>query len=271
MSYADVNGLSLYYEEHGSGGVPLILIHGGFGAAELYGPIVPALAEQRRVIAVDLQGHGHTADIDRPLRPEDMADDIAALIAHVGVEEADLMGYSLGGLVALRTAIQHPGRVRRLVLISITFRRDGSYPEVVATMDQMGPEVADALRPSPLGELYARSAPRPDDWSVLVGKTTDMLKVDYDWTEETEAMTTPTMLVFADADSVRPEHIVEFYGLLGGGRRDASWDGSQRPVTRLAILPGTTHYDVSTSPALVTAVLPFLEASSVEPPAPHGA
>jgi pimeloyl-ACP methyl ester carboxylesterase len=271
MSYADVNGLSLYYEEHGSGDVPLILLHGGFGAAELYGPIIPALAAQRRVIAVDLQGHGRTADIDRPLRPEDMADDIAALIAHLGAEEADVMGYSLGGLVGLRTAIQHPDRVRRLVLVSIPFRRDGSYPEVVATMDQMGPEVADALRPSPLGELYARSAPRPEDWPVLVAKTTDLLKVDYDWTAETEAMTTPTMLVYADADSVRPAHIVEFYGLLGGGERDATWDGSQRPVARLAILPGTTHYDISLSPALAPTVLPFLEADSVQPPASHGA
>jgi pimeloyl-ACP methyl ester carboxylesterase len=271
MSYADVNGLSLYYEEHGSGDVPLILLHGGFGAAELFGPILPALAARRRVVAVDLQGHGHTADIDRPLRPEAMADDIAALIAHLGVEHADVMGYSLGGFVALRTAIQHPDRVRRLVLVSIPFRRDGSYPEAVATMDQMGPEVADALRASPLGELYAQSAPRPDDWPVLVAKTTDLLKVDYDWTAETEAMTTPTMLVYADADSVRPEHIVEFYGLLGGGRRDATWDGSQRPVTRLAILPGTTHYDISAPPALAPTVLPFLEADSVQPPAPQGA
>jgi pimeloyl-ACP methyl ester carboxylesterase len=268
MSYADVNGLSLYYEEHGSG-ESLVLLHGGFGAAELLGPMIPALAAQRRVIAVDLQGHGHTADIDRPLRPEHMADDIAGLIEHFGLEHADVMGYSLGGLVALRTAIQHPDRVRRLVLVSVPFRRDGSYPEVVATMDQMGPEMADPLRPSPLGELYARTAPRPDDWPVLVAKTTELLKDDYDWTAETEAMTTPTMLVFADADSVRPDHIVEFYGLLGGGRRDASWDGSQRPVTRLAILPGTTHYDISLSPALVATVLPFLEAASVQPPAPQ--
>jgi len=111
MSYADVNGLSLYYEEHGAG-EPLVLLHGGFGAAEVMQPIIPALAAGRRVIAVDLQGHGHTGDIDRPLRPEHMADDIAALIAHLGLERADVMGYSLGGTVALRTAIQHPERVR---------------------------------------------------------------------------------------------------------------------------------------------------------------
>jgi pimeloyl-ACP methyl ester carboxylesterase len=131
--------------------------------------------------------------------------------------------------------------------------------------------VTKAGRPGHVGKPDTRSAPRPDDWPVLVGKTTELLKVDYDWSAETKAVTTPTMLVFADADSVRPAHIVEFYGLLGGGLRDASWDGSQRPVARLAILPGTTHYDISISPALAPAVLPFLEAASVQPPEPHGA
>ena len=174
MSYADVNGLSLYYEEHGAG-EPLVLLHGGFGAAELMQPIIPALAAGRRVIAVDLQGHGHTGDIDRPLRPEHMADDIAALIAHLGLERADVMGYSLGGMVALRTAIQHPERVRRLVVVSVAFRRDGSHPEVLEAMDQMGPAAGEPMRQSPLGQLYARTAPRPEDWPALVAKTADLL------------------------------------------------------------------------------------------------
>ena len=264
MSYADVNGVSLYYEEHGSG-EPLVLLHGGFGAGELLAPIVPALAAGRRVITVDLQGHGHTADVDRPLRPEHMADDIAALIGHLGLERADVMGYSLGGLVALRTAIQRPDRVRRLVLVSVPFRRDGSHPEVLEAMDQMGPGAADMLRQSPLGELYTRSAPRPEDWPVLVAKTSELLKMDYDWSAETEAMTTPTLLVFADADSVRPAHIVEFFALLDGGLRDAGWDGSRRPVSQLAILPGTTHYDISVAPSLPRAVIPFLDAPAPEP------
>jgi pimeloyl-ACP methyl ester carboxylesterase len=258
MSYADVNGVSLYYEEHGSG-EPLVLLHGGIGAGEMLAPIVPALAAGRRVILVDLAGHGHSPDIDRPLRPELLADDIAALIAHLGLKRADVMGYSLGGLVALRTAIQHPARVRRLVLVSIPFRREGSHPEVVAAMDQMTPEVADVLRQSPLHEVYARVAPRVEDWPALIAKTSAALKVDYDWSAETERVTVPTMLVFADADSVRPPHIVEFYALLGGGLRDAGWDGSQRPTARLAILPGTTHYDISVSPALAPAVIPFLD------------
>ncbi len=260
MSYADVNGLSLYYEEHGAGD-PLVLLHGGFGAGELLGPLTAALAAGRRVITVDLQGHGHTGDIDRPLRPEHMADDIAALIAHLGVERADVMGYSLGGVVALRTAIQHPERVRRLVVVSVAFRRDGSYPEVVAAFDQFGPEAADMIGQSPLGELYRDSAPRPEDWPVLVAKTAEMLHIDYDWGAEVGAMTTPTLVVFADADSIRPDHMIEFYGLLGGGRQAGGVDGSGRPASQLAVLPGLTHYDISTSPALPPAVVPFLDAA----------
>jgi pimeloyl-ACP methyl ester carboxylesterase len=260
MSYADVNGLSLYYEEHGAGD-PLVLLHGGFGAGELLGPLTAALADGRRVITVDLQGHGRTGDIDRPLRPEDMADDIAALIAHLGLERADVMGYSLGGTVALRAAIQHPERVRRAVVVSVAFRRDGSYPGVVAAFDEFGPEAADMLARSPLGELYRSSAPRPEDWPVLVAKTAEMLHADYDWGAEVRAMTTPTLVVFADADSIRPDHMIEFYGLLGGGRQEGGVDGSGRPASQLAVLPGLTHYDISTSPALPAAVIPFLEAA----------
>ena len=144
--------------------------------------------------------------------------------------------------------------MRRLVLVSVGFRRDGSHPEVVESMDRFSPEMADMLAQSPLYEVYARLAPRVEDWPVLIAKTSEMLKDDYDWTAEVERLETPTMLVFADADSIRPAHIVEFYGLLGGGLRDANWDGSLRPTARLAILPGTTHYDIFASPALAPAV-----------------
>jgi pimeloyl-ACP methyl ester carboxylesterase len=259
MSYADVNGLSLHYEEHGSG-EPLVLLHGGIGAGEMFAPIMPSLAEGRRVITVDLQGHGGTADVDRPLRPELMADDIAALIGALGLEQVDLMGYSLGGMVALRTAIQHPALVRRLVLLSVAFRRDGSHPDVLAAMDQMSPAAAEPLRQSPLYEQYARLAPRVDDWPVLIAKISEALKVDYDWTEDVGRITAQTLLAFADADSIRPAHIVEFFALLGGGLRDAGWDSSARPSNQLAILPGHTHYDVYLAPALAPAVVAFLDA-----------
>ncbi len=265
MSQADVNGVSLYYEEHGSGGTPLILLHGGMAAGETWAPILPALAAGRRVITVDLPGHGHSPDPGKPLRFEWMADTIAGLITHLGLPEADLMGYSLGGEVSIRTAIQHPGLVRRLVVVSAPCRRDGWYPESLAGMAQLGPELAEPMRHSPPGELYARVAPRPEDWPVLLGRTGELLSRDFDWTAEVGKITAQVMLVYADADAIRPAHIVEFYALLGGGLRDAGWDGSARPDSRLAILPGQTHYDVFMSPALPAAVIPFLDASARQP------
>ena len=260
MSYADINGLSMYYEEHGTGGTPLVLLHGGIAGGEIFAGVLPALSQARRVIVPDLQGHARTADIDRPLRAEHLADDIAALIEHLGLGRADVMGYSLGGGAALRLAIQHPQRVRRLVLVSIAARRDGSFGEVLAAMDQLSAEAAPMMEPSPAYRHYAKVAPRPEDWPVLVGRTAELLKVDYDWTAEAAAIEAPTMLVYADADSVRPDHIVELYRLRGGGLRDAGWDGSGRSEARLAILPGTTHYDIFASPALAPAVIPFLDA-----------
>jgi pimeloyl-ACP methyl ester carboxylesterase len=269
MSYADVNGVSLYYDERGSG-QPLILLHGGLGAGEMYGPIRPALAKDRRVISVDLQAHGRTADVDRPLRYETMGDDVAGLIRHLGLAQADVMGYSLGGATALRTAIQHPDLVRRLVVVSVPCRRDGWYPASLAGMDQMGSRLAEPLKQSPPYQLYARVAPRVDDWPVLLDKTGELLRRDYDWSAEIAAITAPVMLVYADADAVRPAHILEFYALLGGGLRDAHWDGSARPVARLAIVPGHTHYDLFASPHLADAVLPFLDAPTLQPPSPSG-
>jgi pimeloyl-ACP methyl ester carboxylesterase len=254
VSYADVNGLSLYYEEHGSG-EPLVMLHGGIGASETLAPLVPAL--DRRVILVDLQGHGRTADVDRPLRPSSMADDIAGLAAHLGLDSIDLFGYSLGGAVALRTTIQHPGLVRRLVLVSIAIRRDGNHPEVIAAFDGLTVAAAEPMKQSPLYRHYAQVAPRPEDWPVLIGKTGDLLRDDYDWTDEIAGVRAKTMLVYADADSVRPDHVAEFYGLLGGGLGDPGWDGSH-PGNQLAVLPGTTHYDVLMSSLLVPAVNGFL-------------
>jgi pimeloyl-ACP methyl ester carboxylesterase len=188
-----------------------------------------------------------------------MADDIAALIAHLGLERADVMGYSLGGLVALRTAIQHPPRVRNLVLVSVAFRRDGSHPEVVEQMRAMSPDTAELLKQSPLYALYERLAPRVQDWPRLIAKISAGLKEDYDWTAEVEGLQPRTLLIYADADSIRPAHVVEFFGLLGGGLRDAGWDYSAQPENQLAILPGTTHYDVSTSPLVAPVVTAFLD------------
>ena len=258
MSHADVNGLSLYYEEHGAG-KPLLLLHGGMAGGEIFADLAPALAERRRVIVPDFQGHAHTAEIDRPLRPEHLADDVAALLDHLGIDRADVMGYSLGGMTAWRLAIQHPERVRRLVVVAAGCRRDGSFPEVLAAMDAMSAEMAPLMEASPVHRHYAQVAPRPQDWALHVGRTAEMLKVPFDWRDEVAAIEAPTMLVFADSDSVTPDHVAELFRLRGGGLRDAGWDGSARPVARLAVLPGRTHYDLVDSPLLLPAVLPFLD------------
>ncbi|MGK5519397.1 alpha/beta fold hydrolase [Micromonospora sp. URMC 107] len=264
MSYAEVDGLRLWHEERGAGR-PLLLLHGGFGSVETFAPLLPTLAARRRVVAVDLQGHGRTADVDRPLRHESMADDVAALIGHLGLTEADVMGYSLGGGVALRTAIQHPALVRRLVVVSAPCRRQGWYPEVLAGMPEPDEEAGERMRGTPPHELYTGVAPLPGDWSRLWAKTGELLRRDYDWSAEVAALAVPTLLVFADADSVRTAHMVEFFGLLGGGHRDAGPDGTDRPASRLAVLPGLTHHDIVVSPALPAAVLPFLT-HPVSPP-----
>jgi pimeloyl-ACP methyl ester carboxylesterase len=258
-SYVSVNGLEMYYEIHGTGR-PLILVHGGVGAIEMFGEVLPLLAEGRQVIAVDLQAHGRTADIDRPLSFELMADDIAALIEHLGFEKADVMGYSLGGGVALQTAIRHPEVVRKLVVVSTPFKRDGWYPEVLAGMGQMGPEAAEPMKQTPMYHLYASVAPKPEDWPVLLTKLGQLLGRDYDWSKDVAAMEAPTLIVVGDADSVRTAHAVQFFELLGGGKADAGWDGSGMSNARLAILPATTHYDIYFSPTLASIVTPFFDA-----------
>jgi pimeloyl-ACP methyl ester carboxylesterase len=257
--YAPVNGINLYYEILGTG-EPLILLHGGLGATEMFGEILPLLGNTRQVIAVDLQGHGRTADIDRPMSCEAMADDVAALIKYLGIDRADVMGYSLGGGVALRTAVQYPGRVRKLVLVSTAFRRDGWYPEILAGMAQMGAGAAEPMKQTPMYQLYARIAPKPADWPVLLTKLGEMLRKDYDWSKDVAAIKSPTLLVFGDADAVRTAHAVQFFELLGGGKKDGGWDGSGISNARLAILPGLTHYTIFSSPALASTVNPFLDA-----------
>jgi len=255
---ARVNGVELGYQIKGEG-KPLILLHGGFGSVEMFGPNVDLLAETNQVIGVDLQSHGRSPAADRPMRFETMADDIAALIRSLGLERAAIMGFSLGGAVALRTAIQHPEVVERLVLVSTVFKRTGWYPEMRAGMDAMGPETADFLMQSPMYQAYQQLAPRVEDWPVLVRQLVEALKIDYDWSADIPGLSMPVMLVVGDADGIPPSHAVEFFGLLGGGTRDANWDRSGMTHHRLAILPGLTHYDINMAPALSAAVIPFLE------------
>jgi len=261
-TYASVNGLDLYYERSGNpqeGTVPVLLLHGGFGATGMFDSVLtPALNAGREVITVDLQGHGRTADIERPLRCDVMADDVAALIRSLDLPQADVMGYSLGGGVAIQTAIRHPELVRKLVAVSAPFKRNGWYPESLAGMDQMGAHIAPHMLQTAMYEQYARLAPRPDDWAQLWDKMGDLLRQDYDWSVEIAALSMPTMIVVGDADSFAPAHAAEFFALLGGGQRDGGWDRSGVTAHRLAILPGTTHYDIFMSPLLPATVTPFL-------------
>jgi pimeloyl-ACP methyl ester carboxylesterase len=255
---ASVNGIELGYTIFGAG-EPLVLLHGGFGSVEMFGPNVDLLAAGRRVIGVDLQSHGRSPAAVRPMRFETMADDIAALIRTLGLERAAIMGFSLGGGVALRTAIQHPHLVERLVLVSTPFKRTGWYPEMTAGMDAMGPATVEPMRQTPLFAVYQRIAPNVDDWPILVQQVAGAVQVDYDWSAEIPGLSMPVMIVAGDADGLPPSHAVEFFELLGGGGRDAHWDRSGMTPHRLAILPGVTHYDINVVPSLSAAVIPFLD------------
>lgn len=252
--FADVNGQHIFYSVHGAG-KPLILLHGGINP-DSFGSNLAELAKGRQVIAVHLQAHGRTPDTDRPLRSETLGDDVAALIGHLNLGKADVMGYSFGAGVALQTAIRHPDVVDRLVLVSARMRQDGAYPEVVAALEQLEANAAmigPGVEASPLGQAY------PDvDWTNLFSKVGDLTKRPFDWSADVAKIQARTLLVFADADMVRPEHMVEFWKALGGGQRDAGIDGSLRPANQLAIVPNTTHHTLVIEPMLPKIVERFL-------------
>src|SRR3954468_8615559 len=258
--YADANGVRMYWRSIGEGGTPLVVVHGGFGVVDMFVAVLERLAHGRWVVAVELQGHGHTRDIDREFSCEAFGDDLAALVEQLDLGPADLMGYSLGAAASLRAAIQHPDRFRRLVLVSTAFRTDGWFPEVLEGMSQVGSAGFEMMRQSPMYSAYAAVAPDVDAFPALMDKTGDLLRRPFDWTEEVRGLPVPTLLVYADADSVPLSHVAEFFALLGGGLRDAGWDGSQRPPGGLAILPGRTHYDVFEAPQLAEVVTGFLDA-----------
>ena len=261
--YAEVNGLNLYYQTHGTGR-PLILLHGGLMSNETFGPVLPQLAERYQVIAPDLQGHGRTADIDRPIDLRLMADDIAALIDHLGLEKADLVGYSLGGGVALHTAAKYPDKVRRLVALSANIRPDAIYPELRAQQGQVNAAAAEFMKDTPMYQLYQRVAPRPEDFPRLLDKIGAAMAKDFDFTDEVRGLQVPTLIVAADADMAPPSHYVEIFKLLDGGLRDGGWMGEGRPRGghALAILPGLTHYNLAVSPLFAAVTLDFLDAQS---------
>ena len=262
--YAPVNGLQMYYEIHGTG-EPLVLLHGAFGAIDLWGPILTGLAETHQVIAVEFQGHGHTADIiDRPFSYEQLADDVAALMEHLGIAQADIIGYSMGGDTALQVAIRHPEKVHKLVPISAKYRYDGEYPELLAGIQMMTPDI---FIGTPNEAAYLRHAPHPEDFPVLVEKLKALFGTEYAWPEEDiRSITAPTLLMIGDSDTVRPEHAVELFRLLGGGV-PGGLTGEPLPSSQLAVLPGTDHATILLEPAtdqLLAMIEPFLAAPKAE-------
>ncbi len=261
--YAAVNGVRLYHEVYGTGD-PLVLLHGGLMTIPEMMPLVQALADSRQVIAIELQGHGRTADTDRPLRVETMGDDVAALIERLGLGKADVVGYSLGAHVALRTAFQHPDRVRRLVLLSTPYAHSGWYPEGREGMAQMSSKLADQLKGTPTG-IAAQDWPQPERFPQFLDKLGAMMREDYDWSAEVRRLQMPVMLVYADHDAVSTRHIAEFFALLGGGLKDPGWQNPQLTNARLAIIPGYTHYNLSTAPELGSIIEKFLADSLTTP------
>src|SRR5258708_23964849 len=257
--YAEVNGINLYYETHGSGR-PLVLLHGGLGSGEMFEPLLPLLTQHHQVITVDLQGHGRTADIDRPLDAVLMAGDIAALIDHLQLGKPDVVGYSLGGGVAFHTAAKYPAKVRRLVMVSANIRPDAIYGEMRAQQGQGNAAAIEVMKEKPMYQLYQRVAPRPEDFPPLLDKIGAAMSKDFDFTEEVRGLQVPTLVVAADADIAPPSHYVEEFNLLDGGLRDGGSMGAERPKRghALAILPGLTHYNIFSSPLFASATLAFL-------------
>jgi pimeloyl-ACP methyl ester carboxylesterase len=236
--YAPVNGLNLYYEIHGTGR-PLVLLHGAFMTIEALGDLVPALAKTRQVVAVELQGHGHTADVDRPLRYEQMADDVAALLRHLGIAQADVVGYSMGGGAAIQLAIRHPALVRKLVAASASFNSNGFHPGVLDMISKLTPDV---FIGTSWHDAYLRAAPNPNDFPRLVEKITHLDGEVQDWpADDIRGIKAPTMVIIGDSDGITPEHAVEMFRLLGGG---VMGDLAGLPPSRLAVFPGTTHVGV---------------------------
>jgi pimeloyl-ACP methyl ester carboxylesterase len=256
--YAPANGVDIYWESRGSGGTPLVLLHGGFGLASMFDEVAWQLAADRQVITLELQGHGHTADIARPFSWDDFGDDVAAVIAHLGLGPVDLLGGSLGGIAGLRCAIRHPEAVRKLIVVSAPCRRSAWFPEVRAGFDQMtGATLFDMLRQSPMYAEWLKIAPDPSSFPTLIDKTGDLVRQPYDWSAEVAQLDVPVLLVYADSDGIPPSHAAEFYALLGGGQRDPGWDGALPTASRLAIVPGRTHYNILDSPQLPDMIAEF--------------
>ena len=255
--HAAVNGVNYYYAVYGTG-EPLLLLHGGLGQIEMFGPNLTKLARSRQVIGVDLQGHGRTALGDREISLVDMGNDMAGVLKKLGYNKVDVLGYSLGAGVAFQFAAQHPEMVRRLALASCLFAQDGFYAEMLPQQAAVGAAMAEQMKETPMYKSYMAIAPHPEEFPKLLDKMGAYMRKSYDWSADVKKLTMPVMLIYGDSDMIRPEHAVKFYQLLGGGLKDAGWQREHMSQNRLAILPNLTHYEIGLAPELVDTALPFL-------------
>jgi pimeloyl-ACP methyl ester carboxylesterase len=254
--YAPVNGLKMYYEVHGSG-KPLVLLHGAFNTINMaFGMLIPELSKTRQVIAVEMQGHGRTADIDRPFSFQSMADDVAALLKYLKIDSADIFGYSMGGGIAWQIAVRHPQLVRKLIITSAVYKYEGWTPETRNILPMLTPEMFEG---TPIKTEYDSLAPDKKHWTQFVNKMKQFVSASYDFgAEKIKVIKSPTLIISGDGDGVLPEHAVEMYRLRGGGYMI---DFGPAPKTQLAIFPGTSHIFVMFQTNwLLSMIQPFLDA-----------
>lgn len=258
--HAPINGLDMYYEIHGEG-QPLVMLHGAFSNLEHMKTLLPAVEKNRQVILLEAQGHGRTADIDRPLSYEALADDVAAFIQHLGLEQVDLFGYSMGAATALQVALRHPALLRKLVLASVLYNTSGYYPGMLEGIQHITEEAFDG---SPIEISYKELAPNPNDWGTLIRKIQALEALPLEWSPDAiRALTIPTLLIFPDSDVIRPEHAVELFRLLGGGIPGDM--GEPLPPAQLAFLPGTSHVSLMDKVELLALIVPpFLDGAPAE-------
>ena len=268
--HVDAAGAAIHYQLYGdlkSGRTPLLVLHGAFMSADAMKPLIDPLAATRPVIAIDARGHGRSGGVDGPLSYDRMADDAAAVLAKLGVQKADVLGYSMGGSTAVALAVKHPDKIGKQVILSATSRLDGWYPEVLAGISKLTPDI---FAGSPIDTEYKRLSPTPEKFPTLVSNIKSLDATPFGWSDAAvRAIPGRTMVIIGDADGVTLDHAIQLFKLRGGGDVSAATQGflTAAPKARLAILPATSHIGIMGEiPAIAAMVTPFLDDKAPPPP-----